>query len=753
MAYRVPRKSASPTRSIDSSRFPRQYLLALLLVAIIVVVFWRVAGYEFVNYDDDQYVYQNPHLRSGLSWEGITWAFTSVYASNWHPVTWLSHLLDVQLFGLDAGWHHCINLLLHCANAVLLLLILFHMTQAPWRSAFVAALFALHPLHVESVAWIAERKDVLSTFFLLLTIGAYARYAKRPCRARYLIVVALFALGLMSKPMLVTLPFVLLLLDWWPLGRVTRFDGETLARLIREKLPLLLLSLASSVATYAAQVKGGAVRSLQAYPLGIRIAHAFVSYATYAIKTVWPSSLAVFYQHPWLTRGGDPDWQVAGAVILIAAISFLALRQVRRRPYLTVGWLWYLGTLIPVIGLVQAGSQSMADKYTYVPLIGLFVMIAWGGSEVLASLRTPTKIAAALGVTLLGSLAAASWFQVAHWQNNVTLYTHALQVTAHLNWIANYNLGRALEAQGKLEESIPYYLDALRAAPNDARAHNNVGSAFAAQGKFDEAIRLYREALRLDPKYAEIHDNLGNALAARGNLDEAISHYREAIRLDPKCADAYRNLGNLLISRGEVENAIANYRLALSIDSDDVLTHNNLGNVLAAQGNIDEAITHFREALRLDPKYAEIHDNLGNALAARGNLDEAVNHYREALRLDPKCAEAYRDLGDLLIKRGDAENAIANYRLALSIEPDDVLAHNGLANALIRQGNIDEAIANYREAIRINPAYAEVYCNLGLALAKRGRIDEAVTCFREALRLKPGFPAALQYLELALGKK
>ena len=272
MAHRVPRKSAAKTGSITSSRFPRQYLLALLLVAITVVVFWRVAGYEFVNYDDDQYVYQNPHLRSGLSWEGITWAFTSVYASNWHPVTWLSHLLDVQLFGLDAGGHHCVNLLLHCANAVLLLLILFRMTRALWRSAFVAALFALHPLHVESVAWIAERKDVLSTFFLLLTIGAYARYAKQPCRARYLIVFALFALGLMSKPMLVTLPFVLLLLDWWPLGRVTRFDGETVARLVREKLPLLLLSLASSVATYAAQAKGGAVRSLQAYPLGIRIA-------------------------------------------------------------------------------------------------------------------------------------------------------------------------------------------------------------------------------------------------------------------------------------------------------------------------------------------------------------------------------------------------------------------------------------------------------------------------------------------------
>jgi hypothetical protein len=435
---------------------------------------------KFISFDNSNVFIIN-NVQAGVTPESITWAFTATRASNWHPLTWLSHILDFQLFGLNAGWHHLINVLFHIANTLLLFFVLRGMTGALWRSGFVAALFALHPLHVESVAWVSERKDVLSTFFWILTMWGYAGYVRRPGIKRYLLVLLLFALGLMAKPMLVTLPFVLLLLDYWPLGRLqpgsslngSRSEQRSLGlKLILEKIPLFFLSAGSSVATFMVQKSGGAVASLDSMPLSARVANALVSYVSYLGKMFWPYHLAV----PYPLRAELPGWHVAGSSALLLAITLLALRAVRRRPYLAVGWLWYLGTLVPVIGLVHIGSQAMADRYTYVPLVGIFVVIAWGISELAAGWRYRKIGLTALGSVVLAILMVTSWHQVGYWKSSVTLLERSISVNPN-NPVASMNLGHALIAGGKLEQGIDQFSEALGSIHKDRKAPGGQGKS------------------------------------------------------------------------------------------------------------------------------------------------------------------------------------------------------------------------------------------------------------------------------------
>jgi Flp pilus assembly protein TadD len=489
------------------------------------------------------------------------------------------------------------------------------MTGALWRSTIVAALFAIHPLHVESVAWVAERKDVLSAFFWFLSIWAYARYAEQPGLKRYLLVVVFFALGLMAKPMVVTLPFVLLLLDYWPLGRLqwknmrsandAAIPRSSFFRLLWEKIPLFALTAVITVATIVVQEKVGALKSLETFPLNTRIANALVSYASYMVKMIWPSNLAVYYPHPHTI----PFWQIAGSGLLLICVSVLVVKATKNRPYLAVGWLWYLGTLVPVIGLVQVGSQAMADRYTYVSLIGLFIMIAWGVPSVLTGWRY-RRTACALGsaILLLGC-AVGTWRQIGHWQNSVTLFQHTVRVTSDNHF-----------------------------------AHNNLGVALATRGRLAEAIYHYFQALRLKADRAEVHNNLGNALAAQGNVDRAMNHYYQALKIDSNNARAYNNLGNLLVNQGKTEEAIEHYTKALRLKPDYAGAHYNLGNILANQGKTEEAINHFTEALRIMPYWAGAHNNLGVVLEHRGRLEEAIDHYHEALRLNPDYAKARNNL-------------------------------------------------------------------------------------------------------------
>jgi tetratricopeptide (TPR) repeat protein len=599
----------------------------LLLSFTVLATFWQVQNHNFIRLDDDEYVTENIHVHTGLSWDNITWAFTSTHAANWHPLTWLSHMLDCELFGLNPKGHHLTSVLFHLLNTLLLFLILKRMTGTLWRSGFVAALFALHPLHVESVAWVAERKDVLSTFFLFLTLLSYIWYVERPGLYRYLCIILFFTLGLMAKPMLVTLPFVLLLLDYWPLERFqlgqsdlshpgqiqptinTKKLRTRALGLLLEKTPLFVLAAVSSLVTFLVQRSGGALGALEIYPFNIRIANALLSYLRYMTKMIWPQNLAVLYPHPGQSL---PMWQAAGAGLMLFVISIVVIRAGRRYPYLPVGWLWYVGTLVPVIGLVQVGSQAMADRYTYVPLIGLFVMISWGVVDWLGSWRHAKLALTAAAASLLGALMVCTFLQVRHWENSLTLFEHTLRVTTNNSQIHN-NLANVLTEKGMLQEAIPHYTKALEINPNHADAHTNLGVALANQGKLADAIKHYSAALRLKPNSPELHNNLGVALFRRGHIPGAIDHYLTAIQLKPDYAEAYNNLGNALAQQEKLVEAEAYYSKALKIRADYPEAHNNLGAALARQGKLDEAIAHFSEAVRLEPNYEQARANLETA--------------------------------------------------------------------------------------------------------------------------------------------
>jgi len=708
----------------------RELLICLLLSSITLAVYWQVRNHEFVIYDDDLYVTENPHVQAGLTRESLKWAFTTTWASNWHPLTWLSHMLDCQLYELNPSGHHLTNVFLHLANTLLLFLVLKRMTGAAGKSIVVAALFALHPLHLQSVAWVAERKDVLSTLFLMLTLWAYLRYVEGPGLNRYLLTLLLFALGLLAKPMLVTLPFVLLLLDYWPLERyrIGPSDDDTRAtapapshgkeprsiffRLLSEKVPFFVLAAGSSIVTFLAQQGGGAIKTVEVFPVKIRIANALLSYVNYIGKMIWPHRLAVLYPHPGSSLS---MWQAAGAGLLLACLSIATVRAALRHPYLAVGWFWYLGTLLPVIGLVQVGSQAMADRYTYVPLIGLFIIVAWGMFELLERTRHGQILLVFSSVVMISLLMILSWAQARHWRTSVTLFEHTVQVTSN-NYLAHNNLGAAMFEQGKLDEAILHYARALEIKPNYWSAHNNLALVLAEQGKLKEAFDHYQEALKIKPHDAGIHNNFGTFLAQQGKLDQAIAHFSRALELKPDFAEVYSNLGN----------------------------------VFKQQGKMDKAIAHYYKALEIKPNHAEAHNNLGVLLAKQGKLKEARRHYSEALRLNPDSAETHNNLAVTLVELEEIEAAIPHYAKALDLQPDYAEAHNNLGNALSQQGKLKEALASFTKALEIRPNYPEAQNNLGVALARQGRLNEAIAHFNEALRLKPDYVPARANLERAL---
>ncbi len=537
----------------------RAAAIALGLAGLVAIVFGAVGGFAFVNLDDQAYVYENPFVRRGLGWGSIAAAFSVFRAGNWHPVTWISHMVDVQLFGLDPGWHHLVSVALHALNAILLFAFLRRTTGATWRSAVVAALFAVHPLHVESVAWVAERKDVLSTLFLLLTLLAYVAYARRPRLGSYAGVAGLFALGLMAKPMLVTLPFVLLLVDFWPLGRwrAAPAGGIAPARpaaLVLEKIPLVAVSIAASAVAWLAQSAGGADVALSRVPLGARVANALVSYVTYLAQTVWPFRLAEFYPHPFLF-GGLPGWKIAGAAIALAAVTVLAVRERARRPYLAFGWFWYLGTLVPVIGLVQVGLQAFADRYTYVPLVGVFVAIVWSGAEVIERLSPRRAVVGSAVAVVIVALAGIARAQVATWQESITLHRHALDVTDR-NWKAWVGLGDALSEAGRPQEALAAYEEGIRLMPAYVDAWNGVGAAYGRLGQHERAIAPLEQAVRMKPDYGEAWYNLGTAYGNLGRHEQAARCFRRAVRANPDDARAWGNLGIASVALGDRRTAV-----------------------------------------------------------------------------------------------------------------------------------------------------------------------------------------------------
>jgi tetratricopeptide (TPR) repeat protein len=613
-------------------------VIVLGLAGLVGLVFGSTVRYDFVGLDDRDYVVENPHVLGGLTAENLAWAFTTTEQSNWHPVTWLSLMLDAELGG-GPGGYHLTNVVLHLANTLLLFLVLDRATSARWRSALVAALFAVHPLHVESVAWIAERKDVLSTSFMFLTLAAYERYCDRPGPTRYAFVFLSMALGLLAKPMLVTLPAVLVLLDFWPLGRLSR-GVESWRTALRppwgalfDKLPLVALSLASCAVTLFAQARGGAVGSLSVYPLGLRAGNAALSYVRYILRMFWPVDLAVPYPYDIETI---TPWRVAAAAAILTVLTWLSIRAARRRPYLVVGWLWYVITLLPVIGLIQVGAQSMADRYTYVPLIGLFVALVWSVTDLLATAPSPVRLsvtAAAAG--LVAVLAVAAHTQVRYWRDTISLFTHVLAVTED-NATAHNALGLALHRENRADASIAHFRDAVAIWPNYTAARTNLAGALMRSGKPEEGIAQYREALRYAPGDAAILMDLGVALMVGGRLDESAEVLREALSASPGSALGHAALGAVLGRLGEHEAAVGSLREAIRLDPGAVEPRVNLGIALMKLGSWDEAAAELDAASRIAPRSAAAHRNLGAALAHQGDLARAAAHFEEALFLEPR---------------------------------------------------------------------------------------------------------------------
>ena len=658
--------------------------VSMFLVVIVWIAFGQAVRNRFVSYDDYQYVVLNPKVTHGLTLDGIQWALTHVHASNWHPLTTISHMLDCQLYGLQPWGHHLTNILLHAAAAVLLFLAFRELTRELWPSLLVAAVFAVHPLRVESVAWVSERKDVLSGVFFMLTVWAYARYARGNGARyfRYIAVVLLFALGLMCKPTLVTVPFVLLLLDYWPLGRRQPSSSigrgiatDTWPRLIVEKLPLFVLSAASCVATLLTQKQ--ALEGSLKPPVGERIGNALISYIAYLGQMIWPARLAVLYPYP---EGNLKVPQVILALLLLLTISLAFFLQRKNYPFLLVGWLWYLGMLVPMIGIVQVGSQVRADRYTYLPQIGLYVLVVWSATELFHRWRRTRKILVITAVLIIIALTTRSYLQVSYWRDSETLWKHCIASTSN-NYIVHNNLAYTLSQSGRFAEAIAECRKALKIKPDFATAHNNLGAVLlqnkqriddsrGQNGAVDEAIEHYRKALQIKPDFTKAHINLGYALLQKGQIDEAISHFQKALETQPNNAEAETSLGNALLQKRQINEAIAHCQRALQIDPDYPEARYNLGNALVAGGKYNDSIAAYEAAARLRPDYYEAHHNLGCVLAAIGKNDEALKQFNEALRINGNSAESHCYLGILLGRMGHREEAIAHLNEALRLKPD-----------------------------------------------------------------------------------
>ena len=519
-------------------------LCCIGLVVVILAVYWQVGDHEFLEYDDDVYVTSNSHVTSGLKGTNIMWAFTSAEAANWHPVTWLSHMVDVELYDLNPGGHHLTNVAIHAVASILLLILLFRLTGLLWQSTFVAALFALHPQHVESVAWVAERKDVLSAFFGFSTLLLYTEYTRKRKPALYLLALFSFLLGLMSKPMLVPLPIVMLLMDFWPLNRHEGAGQEALCwwiAVIKEKIPFFIASLLSCIITIYAQHEGGATSSLAVYPFLLRLQNAVVAYVTYVVKTLWPHYLAVLYPMP----SSLPLWQVIGSLLVLVLISTAVVKYGRRYPHLLVGWLWFLITLLPVIGLIHVGRQSMADRYSYIPSVGLFVMAAWGVPILVRNLQHRKIVLSFLAGAAITASATLTWHQLGFWRDSIHLFEHTLQITSDNVTIHN-NLGLALFKKGDVDAAIQEFQKAIRIDVNDSEIVNNLGFALLNKGNVDAAIYQFKKAIRMSREDIKAHSNLSLAYLSKGNVEAAIYELQEALRISPNDQQVQNELRYLL---------------------------------------------------------------------------------------------------------------------------------------------------------------------------------------------------------------
>jgi protein O-mannosyl-transferase len=689
-------KGKAPPQRIPRWRAPA---VCLVLAAITLAVFGQTAGFGFVNFDDNVYVYANPEVAGGLSFKGLAWVFTHMDCSLYHPLTMLSLMADYQLHGLHAGGYHFTNVLLHTASVILLFLILRQMTGALWRSAFVAAVFAIHPLRAESVAWLTERKDVLSAFFFMLTLGAYVHYVRNPkSLARYLMVVAAFVMALLSKPSVVTLPFVLLLLDYWPLNRFGQ--SRKLSGLILEKIPLLALAAGACGLTILAAGQEIAANN-GSIPMSSRVVNAAVSYAVYLRQMVWPEGLAAFYPQP---AKGYPVWTVLLSLLLLALITGGVLAFQRKRRWLFAGWFWYLGMLTPMIGLVQAAPFAHADRMVYLPQIGLYLMVTWTVADLSAGWCYQRVALGGLATIIIVALSICARTQTAYWRDSEVLWTHALTCTTG-NEMACVSLGNALRQEGRLDDAIVCYQNALQIQPGHADVHGNLGVALFQKGRTDDAIAQFQIAMQIKPDDAETHYNLGNAFRQTGRVDEAIACYQNALQIQPGYAAARYNLGIALFQKGRMDDAIIQFEAALQIKPDDAETHYALGSALFRLGRVDEAIIHYQKALQTAPGYAKAYNSLAAALLQKGRVQEAIKYLQEALQIKPDNPPVQNALAWVLATCEDASLRNGNQAVELARRANELsgggnpLILHTLAAAFAETGKFSDAIRTAQKAI------------------------------------------------------
>jgi tetratricopeptide (TPR) repeat protein len=775
----------------SESPSPSPKVVYVLLAAITLFIYWPAVRLDFVNFDDPDYI-GNWHVQKGLTLSGIIWAF-----STWHPITWISHMFDVQFFGKDPTGPHLVNLLLHVANSVLLFVVLRRLFEASaqqwnpsplslspsdgerektsslsiariavggfWPSAFVAALFALHPLQVESVAWVAERKGVLSTFFFMLTLWAYLKYLARKdgdfgksetrnskletsskfefrkAKTYYILALVFFALGLLSKPMLVTVPILLLLLDFWPLGRMSRVG---IRAVLIEKLPFFALAVGSGILTLVTQGRAGAFQSLEHYSGSSRFENALMSYWHYLGKFFWPVGLATPYPRifHW------PMFELALGVILLLAFCAGAYWQRRKLPFVAAGWFWFFIALIPVNGMVQAVAQSVSDRYMYLPSIGLFILVTWAACGAVARGWIPKTVCGVVAGILLLTCAARTRDQLGVWRNSETLFKHALAVTKD-NVIAQYNLGMYYQEHGRADEALACYGRTLAMKRDHAEALNNIGYLLIGQKKYGEAIRYFETALKANPNAVEARNNIGRALCMAGKTDEGIAQYRLALKSNPEHVGVLNNLGDVFAQRRQFAEAIPYYEASLRANPEQAAAQYGLGHALDSGGQHDQAIEHYRLAAQVSPKYAEPHFDLGLALARKGQFDESIKEFREAVRLKPQNPTFQFGLGKALAAGQKFDESIVAYKEGLRFAPTNAEAFSAIGSALATKGNLEQAVPYFKQAVRLRPENPFTHYFLAKALASQGKFDEATPQYAEALRLKPDFHEAKQELD------
>lgn len=692
------------------------------LVIATIIAYEPLRHNDFVSFDDEAYVTKNAHVRGGITANAILWAFTNPHANTWHPLTSISHMLDCQIFALNPVGHHFTNLLLHTVNVLLLFWILKKASGSVWQSAFVAALFAVHPLNVESVAWVAERKNVLSGLFWMVTIAAYISYAKHPSIGGWLVVLLSYALAILTKPMVVTLPFVLLLLDYWPLNRF-QYDGKndgqhllkhnlsasptfqkaSVGRLILEKTPLLLLAAVLSVITFLCQKNTQAMEILKKLPFQQRLANAFLSYIGYISKIAYPTRLAVLYPHPEL---GLSNWRPIGAILILISASVGLLYLLRRQRYLTVGWLWYLGTLVPVIGLVQVGPQGMADRYTYLSTIGIFIAVSWGVAE-LVSKWCHRRIALGIaGALALIALSLCTRTQLRHWRNSIVLYEHAIAVTSN-NFIIHYNLGTELVKQERLDEAIQHFHRAIQLYPSFSEANYSLGLAQFKKRNFDLAAQEFKNTIELYPDYTEAIYGLGLVFEEQGRLNEAVKQWEEVLQKKPDFADAHYKIAVVMTQQGNFDAAIEHFKEAIQIEPGHANVHNNFGVALYKGGRLDEAIEAFKRAVSLEPTYAEAHSNLAEALYRRGRVAEAIDCWTEALQFEPNSPGVLRNLAWVKATQRNPAVRDMNGAVELAKRACEITRYNRpiildtLAAAYAASGKFAEAVQTAEKAVKL----------------------------------------------------